>query len=299
MFDFLKRGSAPSQKQIEKLVKRLTEPGGENAPRIEAAEKLAEWGTAESLYALLKRFTISSNVITQDIEEKRMVVRMLAEKGNDAVEPILRFLSSHHNVEWPVQALSEILPHQELVPKLVEILEKVAAASDFTPPEHKADLIRAMRGHVTPEIANVLRQFLTDDDDDVRISAIEAIPEAGEQVRELLRYLSSELNRLYFQYWNVAQLAIGVVALWFVIKLPAATRPKWGILGMLAIALFLTALITPFIVSVGRSIDFVPRDPPPANLRTFGLLHVTYTVFDGIQLILGIFVTVWLVKAKD
>ncbi len=117
--------------------------------------------------------------------------------------------------------------------------------------------------------------------------------------RELLRYLSSELNRLYFQYWNVAQLAVGIVALWFVIKLPAANRPKWGILGMLAIALFLTALITPFIVSIGRSIDFVPRDPPPAGLRTFGLLHATYTVFDGIQLILGSFVTVWLVKTKD
>ena len=43
-----------------------------------------------------------------------------------------------------------------------------------------------MRGRVTPEIANVLRQFLTDDDDDVRISAIEAISEAGEQVREPL-----------------------------------------------------------------------------------------------------------------
>jgi len=63
--------------------------------------------------------------------------------------------------------------------------------------------------------------------------------------------------------------------------------------------LFLTALIAPLIVSIGRSIDFVPRDPPPAGLRTFGLLHATYTVFDGIQLILGIFVTVWLVKAKD
>src|SRR5437016_13403202 len=134
MFDFLKRGSAPSQKQIEKLVKRLTEPGGENSPRIEAAEKLAEWGTPESLYALLKRFTISSNVITQDIEEKRMVVRMLVEKASDAVEPILRFLSNSHNVEWPVQALSQILSREELVPMLVGALEKVAAASEFTPP---------------------------------------------------------------------------------------------------------------------------------------------------------------------
>ena len=186
MFDFFKRGSTPSSRQIDKVVKRLTEPGGENGPRIEAAEKLADWGTPESLYALLKRFTMSSNVITQDIEEKRMVVRMLVEKGRGAVDPILRFLSSHHNVEWPVQALSEILPREELVPKLVAILEKVAAASEFTPPEHKSDLIRAMKGHVTPEIANVLRQFLSDDDDDVRIAAIEAISEVGEEVREPL-----------------------------------------------------------------------------------------------------------------
>ena len=185
MFDFLKRNQ-PSPKQIDKLVKRLTEPGGEDGPRIEAAWKLSEWGTAEALYALLKRFTISSKVITGDIEEKRMVVRMLVEKGKKAVDPILRFLGDHHQVEWPVQALSEILPREELVPKLVDILEKVAASSEFTPPEHKSDLIRAMRGHVSPEIATVLRRFLSDDDDDVRIAAIEAISEVGEEVREPL-----------------------------------------------------------------------------------------------------------------
>src|SRR5215510_12139457 len=128
VFDFFKTDK-PSQKQIDKLVKRLTEPSGEDGPRIEAAERLSEWGTPESLYALLKRFTISSNVITQDIEEKRMVVRMLVEKGRDAVDPIFRFLSTHHQVEWPVQALSEILPREELVPRLVGALEKVAAAS--------------------------------------------------------------------------------------------------------------------------------------------------------------------------
>jgi HEAT repeat protein len=186
MFDFLKRSGSPSSKQIDKLVKKLTEPGGEEGPRIEAAERLNEWGTPESLYALLRRFTISSKVITQDVEEKRMVVRMLVERGRGAVDPILRFLSNHHQVEWPVQALFQILPREELVPKLVEILEKVAAASAFTPPEHRADLIRAMRGHVTPEIAAVLRQFLSDDDDDVRIAAIEALAEVGEEMREAL-----------------------------------------------------------------------------------------------------------------
>src|SRR5206468_7567381 len=34
------------------------------------------------------------------------------------------------------------------------------------------------------------------------------------ETRDVLRYLSSELNRLYFQYWNIAQLAIGILALW-------------------------------------------------------------------------------------
>jgi len=43
-----------------------------------------------------------------------------------------------------------------------------------------------MRGHVTPEIAQVLRQFLSDDDDDVRIAAIDAIAEIGEDLREPL-----------------------------------------------------------------------------------------------------------------
>ena len=73
MFDFFKRGD-PRLKQIEKTVKRLTEPSGEDGPRIEAAERLTDWGTPEALYGLLMRFTISSKVITQDAEEKRMVV---------------------------------------------------------------------------------------------------------------------------------------------------------------------------------------------------------------------------------
>jgi len=117
--------------------------------------------------------------------------------------------------------------------------------------------------------------------------------------RDLLRYSSSELNRLYFQVWNLAQLAIGLLALWLTVKIPAPFRAKWGIVAMLAIVIFLTVVITPHIVTVGRALDFVPRTPPPDGLRTFGLLHATYTVFDGVELILGILVSVWLQRLKD
>jgi HEAT repeat protein len=185
MFDFLRRGD-PSPKQIQKTVKRLTEPGGEEGPRIEAAEKLLEWGTPDALFGLLQRFTMSSKVISQDIEEKRMIVRMLVSRGSGAVDPILRFLRTHHQVEWPVRALSEIIPGEELVPRLVEVLDQVASQSAFTSPEHRSSLIRSLHGHVTPEVAAAVKSFMSDDDDDVRIAAIEAIAETGEAMREPL-----------------------------------------------------------------------------------------------------------------
>lgn len=180
MFEFLK-----TRTPIERLTKRVTETAGEDGPRIEAAQKLADMESAEATYALAKRFTISSKVITQDIEEKRMVVDMLAAKGDRAVEPLLRFLKAYHQVEWPVQALAKILPTEQLIPKLVAVLEDVAQ-NPFTSPEHRSSLIKAMHGHITPEVAAVLKKSLEDDDDDVRISTVHAMAEMGEDAREVL-----------------------------------------------------------------------------------------------------------------
>ena len=182
MFDFLRRTPAS---QVDKLTKKLTETAGEDAPRIEAAQRLADLDTPEATLALLKRFTISSKVISQDIEEKYMVVRMLVSKGRDAVDPILKFIRTHHQVEWPVRALTQILPQEEWAPQLVQVLENVAQ-NPFTSPEHRSGLIKAMHGHITPEIAKTLRKSLEDDDDDVAIAAMQAIAELGDDVREPL-----------------------------------------------------------------------------------------------------------------
>jgi hypothetical protein len=120
-----------------------------------------------------------------------------------------------------------------------------------------------------------------------------------DDTRALLYYFSSELNRLYFQYWNIVQLAIGIFTLWLVVRGPDIPKAKWAIVAMLSIVIFVTVLITPRMVSVGRQLDFVPRVPLPDGLREFGLLHAAYTVLDGILLILGILVTIWLVKGQQ
>ena len=116
--------------------------------------------------------------------------------------------------------------------------------------------------------------------------------------RFLLRYLSSELNRLFFQVWGLGQIGVGILALWCVVALPKSGKSKWMIVSMLAISLLFAAVITPEIVSVGRELDFVARDPAPSALRTFGLLHAGYTVLDGVKLILGIIVTAGLIRGS-
>ena len=122
--------------------------------------------------------------------------------------------------------------------------------------------------------------------------------------RDLLRFLASELNRLYFQVWNVTQLAIGAVVLWSIapvrLRGASANRDRLidadvpvarGVVAMLAIVGLMLVWLTPAIVSLGRSLDFVPRDPAPPGMQRFWILHAAYTSLEMIKLFVGVWVT--------
>jgi hypothetical protein len=113
------------------------------------------------------------------------------------------------------------------------------------------------------------------------------------EARDLLRYLSSELNRLYFQLWNWTQL--GLVALaFFLAGGSGSERVRKGLAALLAIVVLMLLYLTPAIVSLGRSLDFVARDPAPSGMQRFWILHGTYTALEMIKLIVGGVVTFWL-----
>ena len=127
------------------------------------------------------------------------------------------------------------------------------------------------------------------------------VEEAGrEDARNVLRYLSSELNRLFFQLWNVGQLGLGAAALWLLwdLRSPAAARLRWTLAAMLAVVVMLTVGITPQILAIGRSIDFVPRDPPPPAVATFGVLHAAYTLLELAKCGAGIVAAWWLARGR-
>jgi hypothetical protein len=121
--------------------------------------------------------------------------------------------------------------------------------------------------------------------------------------RELLRYLSSELNRLYFQMWNVTQVVLGVVALWLSRRSAAGAKADGlalkCIVAMLAIVLLMLVYLTPAIVSLGRELDFVPREPAPAGMSRFWVLHAAYTSLEMIKLLLGAIVAFWIAGSHE
>ena len=111
--------------------------------------------------------------------------------------------------------------------------------------------------------------------------------------REFMRYVSSELNRLFFVVWGLVQVGMGVVLVWLVWK-SEYRRVRLGALALLILAVVLTAGLTPPIVSVGRALDFVPRDPRPPELTTFGLIHAAYTLVDFTKMGLSLVVALWI-----
>ena len=115
--------------------------------------------------------------------------------------------------------------------------------------------------------------------------------------RDLLRYLSSELNREYFQHWNFAQLALGAGSLWLLPRRSPEPGARRALVVAFALVIAMSVVLAPRIVAVGRSLDFVPHEPAPPALQQFWVLHVSYTVIELIKLVLLGLAAFWLARS--
>jgi hypothetical protein len=68
---------------------------------------------------------------------------------------------------------------------------------------------------------------------------------------------------------------------------------------MLAIVVAMLVYLTPSIVSLGRSLDFVPRDPSPPGMQRFWMLHAAYTSLEMIKLVIGGVVTYAVARGRS
>ena len=124
-------------------------------------------------------------------------------------------------------------------------------------------------------------------------------PLGHEQARTVLRHLASEINRTYFGAYGWAQILLGAILLallWY-----EARRATLGVVlagVMLGLVVILTLIVQPMIVSLGRSIDFVPRNPEPPQMARFWMLHGAFTGLDGVKLLAGLALLVRLIFSR-
>ena len=114
----------------------------------------------------------------------------------------------------------------------------------------------------------------------------------------VLRYMASEINRTLFWGYGALQIALGAALFLLLWRQRPRSHIDVGVVAaMLVLAVILTVVITPWLVSIGRDIDFLPRNPPPPVMPRFWALHGSFTGLDGIKLFAGIVLMIrWLVK---
>ena len=206
----------PSEGQIRRAIKQVTQTHGEAANRIGAMQRLACWSTPESAAALLRRFTVQTPQASMDLEEKQYAVKLLTEMGEIAVNPIVTWLKTAPDVAFPVQALKNICPTEKYRAALAEVLEAISSGYARWP-EAAVVLIAGLEDEAFPQIGEIVFRFLDNDNDDVCIAAVDYLARNGEEaVREKLVeiYLAADgrprvrgriLDHFHEQRWGVGK----------------------------------------------------------------------------------------------
>ena len=159
--------------RIRRAAKTLTERYAQPEPRMDAADRLVRVGTPEAIYQLARRFTITSGNLEQDDQEKRWVRDLLVEQGDRAADPLRRYLRGHDDITWAMDALSKLLPTDELAEFLFAVLQDGDAVAIRGP--KAVQIVGFLAGLDTEGIAAGVARCLTSSDDTVRIAAVAAL----------------------------------------------------------------------------------------------------------------------------
>lgn len=179
--------SRSSEKTLSKNIARLTNQNVQHEDRLRAAEVLAEVGTDEALFGLLKRYDMTLDKGYMDLDEKVYVRDLLVEKGQLAIGSIRRFLKASDNVNWPERILSNILNDDKaVIGTLLEVIEEERDSGDMKG-QKRAKLLGLLVKYEDPRIPAVVATFLHDFDESVRFTAVEVLDQQGDpSVREKL-----------------------------------------------------------------------------------------------------------------
>lgn len=178
LLDFLFDNDKNSERNLQKQEKKITNMFVQAPERQYAIQELRELGTTEAVWVMLQRYNENNSNTTVDIEEKELVfaslVRMAKSSDADVIGQIKRYvLEKDVKINWPMKALSELLPEQEYIDFMVEVLKTCDTAYQRTTEKKQELMLRAIDVS-SPELAEQIGRFLSDSNETIRFLAFDA-----------------------------------------------------------------------------------------------------------------------------
>lgn len=167
--------------KVKRLVKKLTNAYVQTAERMRIMQVLADIGTTEAYEGLMQRFTYRTEASIVDEDEKRTAYELIVSAGPSVIPAIEAFVSKHENIYWPAKALGELAGKEQAVRVLLNALAKASEAT-VRRNEQRAQLVSNLRDFPHPDVQAKLDELVDDEDEDVRIMAIDGLMTYGEEV---------------------------------------------------------------------------------------------------------------------
>jgi hypothetical protein len=174
LFDLLsrdKRGERARTRNAQRALNKYAQ----SADRMKALEALAADGSEDALYGLLRRFGMMYDKTIEDEQEKEWVFETLCEKGPAALGAIKRYLFSADSISWPLRLLDRIARDKD---QEIAVIEEVLARHEpgyERDPTKKMQLLAHFASLRHPKAAALCAPYLTDMDEGVRFTAVEAL----------------------------------------------------------------------------------------------------------------------------
>jgi len=171
-----------AEKTLARHKKNISNELTNSEKRYGAAEALREIGTPEAIYGLMHRydFTFTQQTVV-DAEEKEYVSRLVLSYGDDAIEPVKRYLRECLNPSWPVKILKELVPEEDVIEALLDLVESRDTSFKRFEEGKILEILNYLDEHRDPRITDKALAFLDHMSDDMRLAAIKAIENQGEE----------------------------------------------------------------------------------------------------------------------
>lgn len=184
---FRKKKLPPGDPKTQKIGLKLVNKNTEVGTRYEAARDLGKLNSEEAIFCLLQRFTVVIGGPTPDEDEKANVRKLVVRAGSRSIKPIMKFLRTSEVVGQALETLKDVTSQEKYLDCLLELTDS------FDPyfskyPDKKTQTFMEISRYQDARIIEKLKPFLDDDDDDIRIMAVNCIASQNdeENSREML-----------------------------------------------------------------------------------------------------------------